>query len=114
VLEDRAETALPPDELLEPIMSNEAEALVAALPAADEPEDMAAAPILVGWRFFRFFRHQGEVGVEGTVYGSDKFPDASEIYTSALRAADPDRKWVLTQNTVYRLGPARKRDVADG
>lgn len=83
--------------------SDIAKALFDALPKADTPEGWREAPIIDAW-MLEVSPNEREVAVAGRVSGSAKFPDGDLIRTSALRSAGARRRFVVTQNSVYRLG----------
>ena len=68
--------------------------------------DLRAAPVVDFWRLFQYRREDGArcYGVDGVVSGSGQFEDAHRIRTSAIATIDRSRRWVRTQNTLYRLG----------
>ncbi|MBX9826537.1 MAG: AAA family ATPase [Xanthobacteraceae bacterium] len=77
-------------------------ALLDALPTADEPADWRSVPILDGWQIQT--PNERNLRVCGVVSGSRKFGDGKPIFTSGLRGADSGLRFVVTQNSVYRLG----------
>lgn len=84
--------------------SDVAKSLFDALPRVDrDPEALDLAPIIDGWALY-VSRNEREVAVRGTVAGSGKFGDGRAIFTSALAAVDDGARYVVTQNSVYRLG----------
>lgn len=74
-----------------------------ALPKAEEPEGWLSAPIVDGW-FLEASPNEREVAVAGMVSGSGKFGNGSTIRSSALRAIDERQRFVITQNSIYKLG----------
>ena len=58
------------------------------------------------WRLFQYRQEDGarRYGVDGIVSGSGQFEDGRRIHTSAIATIDRSRRWVRTQNTLYRLG----------
>jgi hypothetical protein len=76
--------------------------LLDALPKSDEPADWRSAPIIDGWQLQT--PNERNLRVAGIVSGSRKFSDGEPIFTSALRGVDVNMRFVVTQNSVYRLG----------
>lgn len=74
-----------------------------ALPKADEPDGWLSAPTIDGW-FLEGSPNGREVAVAGAVSGSPKFGNGSIIRSSALRAVDDRQRFVITQNSTYKLG----------
>ena len=95
--------------------SDVAKALWDALPRVDgDPEMLELAPIIDGWALYTS-PNEREVAIRGTVAGSGKFGDGRSIFTSALRTVDDRARYVVTQNSVYRLGwPERVSLSPDG
>jgi hypothetical protein len=84
---------------------------IAALCVVEQPAEAAlhAAPVVDAWSFFHpFGKAANGVCMQGTVSGSPKFADGVDIFTSTVRSidglSDGPPRWVLTQNTLYRLG----------
>ncbi|MBX9830210.1 MAG: AAA family ATPase [Xanthobacteraceae bacterium] len=87
-------------------------ALAAKLLEAHEPEGWTTAPIIDCWQLQT--PNERNLRVAGIVSGSRKFSDGEPIFTSALRGVDANMRFVVTQNSVYRLGwPARFSLEAD-
>jgi hypothetical protein len=80
-----------------------ARAMFEALPEVESPEGLDTAPILDGWRLY-VSPDGKEVAISGRVSGSEKFTDGQRIWSSALNGVGAGRRFVRTQNSVYRLG----------
>jgi hypothetical protein len=78
--------------------------LLDALTVFEQPAagDLAASPILDCWSWVG--ADGRALKVVGTVVKSDKFAGGVVIGTSAVAEVDCERRWVRTQNTLYRLG----------
>jgi hypothetical protein len=86
---------------------NITEALFGKLPTTLAATEWLNAAIIDGWSLVTS-RNEREVAIVGQVSDSDKFADGMTIQTSALRAVDGERRFVVTQNSHYLLGwPAR-------
>lgn len=71
--------------------------------APPDPDDLAAAPILHGWR--RVIVPVAEAALVGRVSGHPRLP-SSRIVTSRLLALDGAAGWARTLSRLYRLGPS--------
>jgi hypothetical protein len=83
--------------------SHIAKTLFDALPAAEETGGWWNAPVLDGWSLDAS-PNSREVAVVGIMSGSEKLGNGSSVRTDPLHAVDGDRRFVLTQNSVYQLG----------
>ena len=84
--------------------SDIAKALFEALPAVvGETTGWETAPVIDAWRL-EVSPNEQEVAVAGQVTGSAKFRQGADMRTSALAAVDAGRRFVVTRNSVYRLG----------
>lgn len=82
----------------------EIDAILGRLTVAQQPDtgDVAAAPIIDRWSWLPIGGQH--IKVAGTVVGSNRFADGVAITTSAVVNVHSDRRWVRTQNSIYRLG----------